>query len=243
LPHDPPRETPTPTPARVWGDQWLRVAEKVLKGLNHQLTNRVTGIDAIVGLLDPTEKPDERMLALVKDEVEKLQALLLLYRLMPAEPTDRPEAVRLQDIVPRVAQLHSHHADLSSVSCSHRGDPDTPPVLVRMSALMRCLLVLLESGAGNAYRSGSTVPISLTYEGTREEVCITLQAVSPRGQLPFDGPGSVLHAVRDTLHHADGVVVATLVPGETSDMVRYEMRLPSLAAARAREMQAAAVRD
>jgi hypothetical protein len=243
VPNDAPRETPTPTPARVWGDQWLRVAEKVLKGLNHQLTNRVTGIDAIVVLLDPSEKPDERMLQLVKDEVEKLQSLLMLYRLMPAEPTDRPEAVRLQDIVPRVAQLHSHHADLRGVSCSHRGDPDTPPVLVRMSALMRCLLVLLESGAGTAYRSGSTVPITMTYDGTREEVRIVLEAVSPRGQLPFDGPGSVLHAVRDTLQHADGIVDATLVAGETSDMVRYELKLPSLVSARAKEMQAASARD
>jgi hypothetical protein len=240
---DAPRETPTPTPARVWGDQWLRVAEKVLKGLNHQLTNRVTGIDAIVGLLDPGEKPDERMLALVKDEVEKLQTLLHLYRLVPAEPSDRPEAVRLQDIVPRVAQLHSHHADLRGVSCSHRGEPNTPPVLVRMSALLRCLLVLLESGAGSAYRSGSTVPISITYDGTPDEVRIAIEAVTPRGQIPFDGPGSVLHAVRDTLQHASGVVEATLMPGETHDMIRYELKLPSLGVARSKEMQAASARD
>src|SRR5574338_536095 len=105
-------EVPSPTPARVWGDQWLRVNEKVLKGLNHQLTNRLAALEAVSQLFEPGEATDAQLVEALAREVERVGTLLRLYRLLPAEPTALPETVRVQDIVPAVLELHTHHADL-----------------------------------------------------------------------------------------------------------------------------------
>ena len=100
-------EVPSPTPARVWGDQWLRVNEKVLKGLNHQLTNRLAALEAVFHLFEPGEVTDTQLLQTLGKEVERVGTLLRLYRMLPAEPTALPEAVRVQDIVPSVLELHT----------------------------------------------------------------------------------------------------------------------------------------
>jgi hypothetical protein len=147
-------QTEGPTPARVWGDQWLRVSEKVLKGLNHQLTNRIASLEAVVGIFQDGEPFEPEVIAALAQEVSRLNHLLVLFRCMPAEPFAGAEPVRLQDIVPQVLELHGHHADLRGVAVEVDADFDTLPVLVRPSALLRCLLVVLESGAGNALRAG-----------------------------------------------------------------------------------------
>ena len=69
-------EVPSPTPARVWGDQWLRVNEKVLKGLNHQLTNRLAAFDAITHLAEPGELLDAQLVQTLAREVARLETLL-----------------------------------------------------------------------------------------------------------------------------------------------------------------------
>jgi hypothetical protein len=92
-------QTEGPTPARVWGDQWLRVSEKVIKGLNHQLTNRVASLEAVVTLLDdPDEAPDPQLLSSLAQEVKRLHHLLVLYRLVPAEPFVTTAASRSNSI-------------------------------------------------------------------------------------------------------------------------------------------------
>jgi hypothetical protein len=137
----------------------LRVNEKVLKGLNHQLTNRIAALDAVTLLFEPGERTDPELVQTLSREVERVGTLLRLYRMLPAEPTALPEPVRVQDIIPCVLELHTHHADLRGVTCvlSKAGDPD--PVCVRPSALLRSLLVLLESAAGHTCRSCSATAV------------------------------------------------------------------------------------
>src|SRR6185503_2728884 len=127
-------EVPSPTPARVWGDQWLRVNEKVLKGLNHQLTNRLAALEAVSQLFEPGETTDPQLLQTLAKEVDRVGTLLRLYRTLPAEPTALPETVRVQDIIPSVLELHTYHADLRGVSCLLGEASDPEPVCVRPSA-------------------------------------------------------------------------------------------------------------
>jgi hypothetical protein len=169
-------EVPSPTPARVWGDQWLRVNEKVLKGLNHQLTNRVAALEAVTQLFEPGETTDEQLVQTMAREVERISTLMRLYRMLPAEPTALPEPIRVQDIVPSVLELHTYHADLKGVACVLGEASDPEPICVRPSALLRSLLVLLESAAGHAYRTGSGLPIVLAYHGTSSAVTISIEA-------------------------------------------------------------------
>jgi hypothetical protein len=230
-----------PTPARVWGDQWLRVSEKVLKGLNHKLTNRVAALEAVVTVFDPTIGPDPELVTALATEVANLHALLRLFRLMPAEPFAEPEPCRIQDVLPQVLQLHQHHADLKEIGCELHEDLEAHPVLVRQSALLRCVLVLLEGAAGSALRSGTQHAIQVAYTQVGTEVVITIDGPSPPAQLIFSGEGSLLHAVRSALAHAHGHVIAIATPMDGYDRMRFEIRLPTLSAARQLERDSAAL--
>jgi hypothetical protein len=227
-------EVPSPTPARVWGDQWLRVNEKVLKGLNHQLTNRLAAFDAITHLAEPGELFDAQLVQTLAREVARLETLLRLYRLLPAEPTALAEPVRVQDIVPAVLELHTYHADLKGVTCLLGKATDPDPVCVRPSALLRSLLVLLESAAGHTSRTGSGIPIVLAYDGTPTEVTITIEAPSPHNDDLFAGSGSLIEAVRSALGHAGGAVDAGRDARDGLPLLRYRLTLPTLAEMRAR---------
>jgi hypothetical protein len=227
-------EVPSPTPARVWGDQWLRVNEKVLKGLNHQLANRLAALEAVTHLLEPGEATDPHLAQTLAREVERVGTLLRLYRLLPAEPTALPEAVRVQDIVPHVLELHTYHADLRGVPCLLGEASDPEPVCVRPSALLRSLLVLLESAAGHTSRTGSGLPIVLAYHGTTTTVTITIEAPSPNADGLFAGSGSLIDAVRSALGHAGGTVFASRDAREGLPLVTYRLTLPTLSETRRR---------
>jgi hypothetical protein len=228
-----------PTPARYWGDQWLRVSEKVLKGLNHQFTNRVMGLEAIAGVLDPDSNAEDDLLGSMTAEVGRLHDLLFLYRSLTSEPLAPPEAIRLQDVLPLVLQLHEHHADLRHVRCRMAGDLDTEPVLVRHGALLRTVLVLLESVAGNALRAGSEHGIAMSFGGERDEVFVRMSGAAPGDQLLFSGEGSLLHATRAALSHARGTVEGVVQRDNGGTRIEYEVRLPSLTATRQQERGAA----
>ncbi len=232
--------TEGPTPSRFWGDQWLRVSEKVLKGLNHQLTNRIASLEAVVGIFRDGEPFEPEVLNALASDVSRLNHLLQLFRCMPAEPFAGAEPVRLQDIVPQVLELHGHHADLHEIAVDVDADPETHPLLVRPSALLRCLLVVLESGAGNALRSGNADPLSFAYTGDAEWVRLVFEAPQPSGQPIFTGEGSLLHAVRQALAHAFAEVEVTVVDAPNGERIRYELRLPTLREARRREREGAA---
>jgi hypothetical protein len=229
-------EVPSPTPARVWGDQWLRVNEKVLKGLNHQLTNRVAALEALTHLFEPGEASDPELVATMAREVERLEMLLRLYRLLPAEPTALPEPIRVQDIVPAVLELHTYHTDLRGVACLLGEATDPEPVCVRPSALLRSLLVLLESAAGHTWRTGSGLPILLAYHGTGTTVTISVEAPSPNSEGLFAGSGSVIESVRSALAHAGGSVLAARDSREGLPLVTYHLTLPTLSEARRRSL-------
>jgi hypothetical protein len=235
------RQVESPTPARVWGDQWLRVSEKVLTGLNHQLTNRTAALDSLMGVIATEPETDKAMIAALQDEVARLIELLKLYRMLPAELSASAQAMRLQDTMPQVLRLHMHHADLKGVTVALDGDPDTDPLLVRPSALMRSLLVLLESGAGNASRSGRRAPLTLGYGMDGDAIVrITIEAAAPAGQMVFTGTGSLVHAVRSALAHAHGSIDAIIVDGPEGPLLRYVLRFPTLTEARRMEEDAAA---
>ena len=233
--------TEGPTPARVWGDQWLRVSEKVLKGLNHQLTNRVASLEAVVGIFQDGEPFEPEVIGALAQEVTRLHHLLQLFRCMPAEPFAGAEPVRLQDIVPQVLELHGHHADLRGIAVAVDADAETHPVLVRPSALMRCLLVLLESVAGNALRSGGEGSLKFAYSGDTTCVRVSFEAPQPAGQAIFTGEGSLVHAVRSALAHAYAQVGITVENTAVGERIRYEVRLPTLPEARRREREASAL--
>lgn len=231
-------QTESPTPSRLWGDQWLRVSEKVLKGLNLQFTDRVATLEALVAkLTDGTSSPDPAVVRSLGQETGRFNHLLQLFKVMTAEPFVITEPMRLQDVVPQVLDLHGHHTDLRKIPVDLRTQADVAPVLVRPSALLRCLLVLLESAAGNALRSGCPAQLQMTYGGDGTRVFVRFEGPAPGGTLLFTGDGSLVHAVRTALAHAHGIADAEMTAGSPCARIRYEVVLPTLAEARRLESE------
>lgn len=231
-------QTEGPTPSRLWGDQWLRVAEKVLKGLNVEFADRVATMQTLVSqLAEGAAAPDPATVRSLGQEMGRLHHLLQLFRAMPAEPFVVTEPMRLQDVVPQVVDLHGHHADLKRIPVTVEAQGDVSPVLVRPSALLRCLLVLLESAAGNALRSGCAAALDLSYGGDSTRVFVRFEGPAPGGTLLFTGDGSLVHAVRTALAHAHGTADAQMIAGAPCARIRYEVVLPTLAEARRLESE------
>jgi hypothetical protein len=216
-----------PTPARYWGDQWLRVAEKLLKGLNNQFTDQVASIDATVASLSQGSATTQAVAHRMQGEVGRLNELLILYRSITAEPVAAPEPTRFQDILGQAVRLHQHHVDLRHIPCQISGTDDMEPVLVRPSALLRCMLVLLGSVAGNVLRSGRESTVLLEYGTDDGDVCLRMSGAAPNGQLLFSGEGSLLHAVRAALAHAHAAADGSIIRGG-DDQIEYYLRMPSL---------------
>ncbi len=222
-----------PTPARFWGDQWLRVSEKLLKGLNHHFTNRVASLDAAVKLFEMDGPPAGGLANVLSGEVSRLHELLRLYRAITSEPVSSPEPARLQDLLSIAVQIQEHHSDLRGIPCVLTDDGDAEPVLVRHSALLRCLLVLLASVAGNVLRSGrEESSVAIEYGTVAGETWLRMRGSAPSGQLLFSGEGSLLHAVRATLAHAHASVDGVIRRSNEGDELEYELRFPTLAMAR-----------
>jgi hypothetical protein len=163
----------------------------------------------------------------IHDDVARLGALMQLYRMLPAEQQIRPEPVRLQELTPQVLELHAYHADLRGVGCEITHDAEALPILVRPSALLRVLLVLLENAAGETRRAGRRTPVRLSYAGDAADVRIVLtaDAVQPYDQRAREG---LIDASRAALAHARGkigYVIDTITEPAT---FRYEIRLPTL---------------
>lgn len=111
---------------------------------------------------------------------------------------------------------------------------DPEPICVRPSALLRSLLVLLESAAGHASRTGSGLPIVLAYHGTPTAVTISIEAPSPNAEGLFAGSGSVIEAVRSALAHAGAEIHAARDSREGLPLISYRLVLPTLGETRRR---------
>lgn len=219
-------------PERQWGDQWLRVSEKLLRGLNHQFTNRLTALGALLDLMQPGVVTGEEVVTALSEEVERLGRLLRMYRSLGADRVDTVEATRLQDVLPVAVALHELHPDLKYLSCRIQADGDAAPVLVRQSSLLRAVLVLLESVAGNALRAGGERQMQVTYGSAAEEAFVRFEGDAPAHQLLQAGEGSLLHAVRLELAHASGTAEGMVRRADGRSRILYEIRLPTLSAAR-----------
>lgn len=153
-------------PAHDAAATWAAERDLLLRGLNHALSNRVGTIAAVASVLEPGGTLRPHVVQVLHDETERLERLLALYRLLPAEPEGSAEPLHVPDVVPAILELHAEHPDLRDVPCVVEATGVEVPARAAPVALGHALLLAL-SAAKRAAGADGRVRLALTAsEGT-----------------------------------------------------------------------------
>ena len=202
---------------------WQPVADGLLRGLNHTLSNRVSALSSYGAFVEAGEPIDADHLAALVTEVAQLERLLRLYRQLPISADGREEPVRVSDALPDAADLLASHLDLRTVSVRIEVADDAPPVLARLAALVQALVLVLHEAAEQALEAGATSEVQVRVFGAGDRVMTAVVASLAQGPASADG------LLADA--------VAALLPGATLEALDAPswglvLAIPNLAAAR-----------
>ncbi|MBV9881233.1 MAG: hypothetical protein JO180_12090 [Gemmatirosa sp.] len=164
-------------------------------------------IVAVGSMLTPGAEAPAALVGMLRDEGERLEALLGLLRLLggeSGEPGD-PEPVHLPDVVGPIVALHAQHPALRDVPVAV-SDADVAPVRARRDGLARALLVLLSA----AKRGG--------------EARVAWHADGRTVALRVDGAAGEPHAAAAAAAAAAALLGEPVRATETG----YEVALPAL---------------
>jgi signal transduction histidine kinase len=151
--------------------RWLSVHDDLLRGLAHAFSNRVATVSAIAALFDPARLPDERVLAGLRTDADRLDGLLEQLRQLPRRGDADIEPLMPGDCVRTALALFEHHPEYRDVRFTVVAGDDMQPVRTDPAALQHALCVALSAacriGAGGGAGSGSAaaVRLALTVEG------------------------------------------------------------------------------
>jgi hypothetical protein len=212
---------------------WRDVAENVLHGLNHALSNRLNSLASYAVLLESGEEVDQEQQHTVISEVERLEHLLKLYRLVPFAGGSATEPVRVNDAVPDALAMLQHLLDVRDVPVAVHGNADTPPLLGSSLALTQALLLMLSSVAQLVPEGSGSAGILLHYTGDADWIYLATETA-----VPVDSTErreiidlSALHALVPTAR----IAASTITP--EAAIVRISMRIPTLAATRRKQRE------
>lgn len=149
--------------------RWLSVHDDLLRGLAHAFSNRVATVSAIAALFDASRLPDERVLAGLRTDADRLDGLLEQLRQLPRRDDADLEPLMPGDSVRAALALFEHHPEYRDVRCTVVAADDVQPVRVDPASLQHALCVALVSACRVAAGDGSTlravVRVALSTEG------------------------------------------------------------------------------
>lgn len=147
--------------------RWLSVHDDLLRGLAHAFSNRVATVSAIAALLDPSRLPDERVLAGLRTDTDRLEALLEQLRQLPRRADADLEPLMPGDCVRAALALFEHHPGYRDVRVTVIAGDDMQPVRTDPMALQHALCVALSAACrvGMGGDSHAAVRLALAVEG------------------------------------------------------------------------------
>lgn len=205
---------------------WPPTAERLLRGLAHELSNRIGTIGAAAEALRAAD-PASRIAGMLASEATRLEALLRLLRLLTTEGDAAPEPVRPADLLADAVALLALHPDVRETAIVVEGGDEAPPVRVRVPALVRAVVVLLEAQARAA--NGGALVVRCAPDGDTLVV-----GVAPAAADSAAGPDPAAVAAAAALVAPDGGTVTVGPPGAGAG-AGTTLRLPTLAALRRAE--------
>jgi hypothetical protein len=186
-------------PAHAAAATWAAERDLLLRGLNHALSNRVGTLGAVAAMLEPGIPPRGALVDALRDEAERLERLLVLYRLLPEEGDAVPELVHVPDVLSAVLALHAEHPELRDVACEVDAAGAAVPARVAPAALSHALLLALSAAKRAAAPDGRVRLVvagagaSLRVSAVPERDAVT-QEHSPHGDAVDRAVDAALHA-------------------------------------------------
>lgn len=199
-------------------DAWTVLGEELLRGLVHAANNRVTALSAyaeLAGLEGESLDP-----AMLRQEVRRLHQVTTMIGVL-ATRTSTSEALEVRVALEQALALHAHHPRTGMTACTIAPSGLLLPVRVRPWALLRLLLLMVDTAKGEG-ETGGAPPAVIHLSGDEAEILVSVSATTP-----LRSPATSL---------------ARLCGGALTYSANVaELRLPSLLALRASERQGQAV--
>jgi hypothetical protein len=190
---------------------WLETSDAVLRGLNHEFSNRLSlaRLTPQLSALLASGEPGMQKLAADADRSEDLLHLLRLYRLMVFASGEQAEPLLVSDIVVDAVDLFKHHTTFRDLDVRVNTDTTIPPVLMSPGALTQATLLLLCAAARQVTLArGDTGVLAITFVADANSVRITVHANEGGGDAGADEPPE-LPALRYLIRDVNGAVEVT----------------------------------
>jgi len=185
--------------------RWLEVHDELLRGVTHALSNRVATISAAAYMLEHEDVTGAQAAASLREESERMDALLQLLRLLPSRDDREFEPVSPGDVISQAVAMHAHHCDMRDVRVAVTTADGVLPVWVEPHAFLQALLLALTTAKRAAFASSSEVTVAVT--GDADVVCVTVHPVSADATADADSTRDVSSA-HGCLQRALGSAVA-----------------------------------
>ncbi len=190
---------------------WLATSDAVLRGLNHEFSNRLS-LARLAPQLAAMLTAGDSDLQKIADEAgqsEQLLPLLGLYRLMVFGSNEPAEPMIVTDAVESAVTLFAHHTTFRDLQVRVNAGDAAPPVLMQRNALSQAMLLLISAAASRvAVGEGHAGTIVLDVAGDANAVRISAR-VDGAGGTPSPGELLEFPALRYLIQDAEGTAETT----------------------------------
>jgi hypothetical protein len=169
------------------GGRWPTLLEAILRGVGHALSNRAAGLLALAEI--PMDEHDAESLGMLPHEAARLQELLRIVKLLPAETAAVPAALLIADVARDACAVMALHPTGREVAWHITGEQGAAPVRVERWMLLRTLLLLLDGARQRANAAGSRsveVRLGSSVDGTLATVALVVEGGERGDPLPLD---------------------------------------------------------
>lgn len=198
---------------------WSTVRDALLRGLTHALSNRVMAITTLSDLAgDASAIATTR--TVLASEAGRLDALLHQFRLLSPAPPANAEPLNIADVLAPLVDLAGRHPDVVGTPCDVRLAAGVQPAFVDAGQVGRIVPALVVA-AMRAARRMHPPRVQVDLQGDGHWVVV--------GAAAGDAIGA--GALPDETNAGATAIGIT----ETPEGARYELLMPTLAAARRRD--------
>jgi signal transduction histidine kinase len=174
--------------------RWLSVHDELLRGLTHALSNRIGTISATAYLLEMQPAALGATASRLRDEGERLETLLHLFRLLPRRAQTAAEPIVPSDVMTQAIDLQAYHPTLGDVPVTVVHEGDLQPAYADPATLVVALTLVIGAAQRAARADGR---VTVTISSTTDVVAFTAHG------RRVDGTSGVADA--DTAHDVQAV--------------------------------------